>query len=61
MKTLLAGTLLLSFSMTSNSAQIADEAKQPIDATRVSVEMDTTAYGCCWVFYNGVWYCIPCG
>lgn len=21
----------------------------------------TTSYGCCWIYFLGRWYCVPCG
>ena len=23
-------------------------------------EQSSDTYRCCWVFYNGMWYCMPC-
>ena len=53
---LLALAASLFLSSTGYSALAGPEAAYPDSV----VEGTSTAYDCCWVFWGGRWWCIPC-
>ena len=43
------------FGLPANGSMIATN---PAEAS--SEVSPTPSYGCCWIFYQGKWYCVPC-
>lgn len=54
-----AAALLVSAATISAEAPAAETSRAPQSAeSRFTTK---SSNGCCWAYYNGIWYCIPCG
>jgi hypothetical protein len=43
-----------------NAESQAENAVARPDAPGIGLSK-TTSWGCCWIYFNGRWICIPCG
>jgi hypothetical protein len=44
-----------------NAESQADNAVARPDAPSVRLSTTTNWWGCCYIYFNGRWICIPCG
>lgn len=53
--------LMLAVPLVASSASIApDEAQASRSGLEAVGEGGTSQDGCCWIYYLGEWYCVPC-
>ena len=59
-KVLLAALLLLPLLAFGSSLGSAELGATP-DAAVPQELTGSTSYDCCWIFFFGKWWCVPCG